>query len=114
MLIKIKGRNQEHYEETLKAVMNLACVAFRKGNIPTEYDMQESERTGLYWYENLKEEKFELLPTANNDKAFIRGRGENFVIVEFYSRYDRDFKKAHALSNLILSFFSDDEVELVS
>ena len=113
-LIKIKGQNQERFKETLISVMNLACVCFRKGTIPTERDMQEPERTGLYWYENTKEEKFELLPTANNHKAFIRNRGENFIVIEFYSRYDIDNKEVNALSNLVLSFFSNDEVEDVS
>lgn len=113
MLIKIKGRNQEELQKTIKSVMNLACVAFRKGNIPTEEDMQEPERTGLYWYENVKEQKFELLPRLNNHKAFIRGRGDNFIVIEFHSRYDRDNEQVNSLSNLILSFFEDDEVELV-
>ena len=114
MLIKIKGRNQDRFQETVKRVMNLACVAFRKGGVPTERDMQEPERTGLYWYENTKEEKFELLPTANNHKAFIRSRGENFIVIEFHSRYDRNNKQVNSLSNLVLSFFDEDEVEAVS
>ena len=114
MLIKIKGRNQESFQITVKSVMNLACVAFRKGSIPTERDMQEPERTGLYWYENTKEEKFELLPTANNHKAFIRSRGENFIVIEFHSRYDRNNKQVNSLSNLVLSFFDEDEVEAVN
>jgi hypothetical protein len=36
MLIKIKGTNQERFGETVISVMNLACVCFRRGNIPTE------------------------------------------------------------------------------
>jgi len=113
MLIKIKGTNQERFGETVISVMNLACVCFRRGNIPTEEDMVEPKRPGLYWYENTKENKFELLPTANNHKAFIRDRGENFIVIEFYSRYDVDDKEVNSLSNLVLSFFSDDEVEKV-
>jgi hypothetical protein len=114
MLIKIKGTNQERFENTLKRIMDLACICFRRGNIPTEEDMLEPKITGLYWYENTKENKFELLPTANNHKAFIRGRGENFIVIEFYSRYDIDNKEVNALSNLVLSFFADDEAELVN
>src|SRR3990167_1499762 len=97
MLIKIKGRNQEQLQKTVKNIMNLAYVAFRRGEIPTERDMQEAERTGLYWYENIKENKFELLPVINNHKALIRSRGENFIIIEFYSRYDRGDKQVNAL-----------------
>ena len=114
MLIKIKGCNQERFEKTVKSVMNLACVTFRKGSIPNERDMEESESNGLYWYENTKEEKFELLTTSNNHKAFIKERGENFIVVEFFSRYDNQKKKVTSLSNLILAIFNEDEVELVS
>ncbi len=105
ILIKIKGQNQERFQETLISVMNLACVCFRRGNIPTERDMQEPERTGLYWYENTKEEKFELLPTANNHKAFIRNRGENFIVIEFYSRYDIDNKEVNDCQIWCFHFF---------
>jgi hypothetical protein len=34
-------------------------------------------------------------------------------VIEFYSRYDIDDKEVNALSNLVLSFFADDEVEKV-
>ena len=114
MLLKIKGHNQERFEETVKAVMNLACVAFRKGSIPTEREMQEPEKRGLFWYENAKEERFELVPISHNHRAFIRQRGENFIVVKFYSRYQGNRKQVESLSNLILSLFSEDEVELVA
>jgi hypothetical protein len=114
MLIKIKGTNQERFGETVISVMNLACVCFRRGNIPTEEDMLEPKITGLYWYENTKKRNnLNYYPTANNHKAFIRDRGENFIVIEFYSRYDVDDKEVNSLSNLVLSFFADDEVEKV-
>ena len=98
--------------------MNIGCVVSRYGSIPTERDMAEAERLGNYWYENVKENKFELLPTANNNKAFVRKRGENYIVVEFRFRYDgslevKGFLKATALTNLILAIFDKDEVELV-
>ena len=118
MLIKIKGRNEIRFKETVESIMNIACVVSRKGLIPTEYDMKNAERVGNYWYENVKEDKFELLPIANNNKAFITERGENYIVVRFQFRYDAKydetgFPKATALSNLILAIFDDDEVELV-
>jgi hypothetical protein len=112
MLIKIKGKNQERFKKTVEMVMNLACVAFGRGTIPTEFDMRDPETHGMYWYENIEERKFEILPSINNHKAFIRDCGENFIVIEFYSRYDRGGKEVNALSNLVLSLFSRDEVEL--
>jgi hypothetical protein len=46
-------------------------------------------------------------------RHLLEDRGENFIVIEFYSRYDVDNKEVNALSNLVLSFFSDDEVEKV-
>ena len=118
MLIKIKGRNERRFKETLESIMNIACVVSSCGSIPNSWDMKNPESSGRYWYEDVKENKFELLPTANNNKAFVRERGENFIIIEFYFRYDggihvQGFPKATALSNLILAIFNEDEVELV-
>ena len=112
MLLKIKGKNQEMFEETVTKVMNIACVAFRKGSIPTEEDMQEPQRTALYWYKNIPDNRFELFQQSNNHHAFIKESGENFIVIQFHSRRDSDGVQVTSLSNLIVSLF--DEVELVS
>ena len=111
MLIKIKGRNEERFKDTLTRVIDLACVVFSRGRIPTDYDKEDPERTGRYWIQ--KDDTFDLLPLVNNYKAFIRERGDNYVILEFHSRYDKDRKEVNSLSNLIMTFFSEDEVEEV-
>ena len=110
MLIKIKGRNRERFGEVLEGVLNLATVAFSRGYLPTERDIANPQQTGLYWYRKFKDDKFELLPRLNDHKAFIRDSGENFIVLEFYSRYDGDKKQVDALSNLILALFREDEV----
>lgn len=113
MQIKIMGHDQDRLNVTITAIMNLACVAFRKGNIPNPKEMQEPTRRGLYWYENEKENKFELLATANNHFAHIKERGKNYIIIEFFDKYDIENKKVNALSNLVLAFFDKDEVQAV-
>jgi hypothetical protein len=113
MLIKIKGRNNEKLTENISRVMNIACVVARRGTIPTQYDIETPERRGLYWYINESGDTFELLPTKNDDKAFVRDKGDNFIVVEFFSRYDKEGKKFESLSKLILAFFSQDDVEEV-
>lgn len=119
MLLKIKGRNKERFKETVNSIMNIACVVAGKGSIPSEYDIKNAENSGQYWYENVKEDKFEILGISNDHKAFVRERGENFIVVEFSFRYDgrygvQGFPKKTALSNLILAIFDENEVELVS
>lgn len=114
MKIKIKGHNQEHLKNLIARIMNLSCIAFNRGKIPTEKDMQEPEKSVMYWYENINESKYELLPIANNHKAFVRDRGENFIVIEFHSRYDDEKKEVNALSNLILAFFYENEVEAIN
>ena len=114
MLLKLKARNRLLLNDVVTSVMNIACVVSGSGYLPTEYDKTNLHASGRYWFENVKEDKFELLPRANNNKAFIRERGDYFLIIQFYCRYDTDNKKADALSNLILAFFSEDEVELAT
>lgn len=109
MLIKIKGRNEERLKNTIARVMNIACVSFGLGRIPSPLDIVQADITGKYWVENQKEGKFEILPIANNYKAFATERGDNFVVVQFYSRYDRGEIKAFC--DLILSLFGEDEIE---
>jgi hypothetical protein len=118
MLIKIKGRNERQFNETVESVMNIACVVAGKGSIPSEYDIKNAVNLGKYWYENVKEDMFDILGITNDHKAFVRERGVNFIVIEFSFRYDarygvQGFPKKTALSNLILAIFNDDEVELV-
>lgn len=112
MLIKIKGKDQDDLQAIITRVMNLACVTFKRGNIPSDRDILDYARTGLYWYENKKQNYFDLLPALNNHKAFIKERGTHFVVVEFHARYDNEKKQSTALTNLVLALFPD-EVELV-
>ena len=122
MLIKIKGNSKRLFEDNVKKVMNIACVVSRYGSLPTDADIiqsKEPERSSEFWYEDVKKSKFELFPLANNNKAFVRERGENFIVIEFHFRYDgrglngTGRSKSEALSNLILAIFDDSQVELV-
>lgn len=110
MYVKIKGKDAADLEINIDRVMNLACMAFRRGRLLRDYDM-ENRRRGEFWYR--EGNTFELYPTLNNDKAFVRNEGELFIVVEFYSRYDSKKKKSIALSNLIAALFVDD-VELIN
>ncbi len=113
MIIKIKGRNEVALNQNIAAVMNLALVAFNRGYIPNDAQRKEPKKNGLYWYENQEEGKFEILPVANNHKAFILERGDYFIVIRFHSRYDSDKKEVKALCNLITTFFPSDEIEEV-
>jgi hypothetical protein len=109
MLVKIKGHSPERLEKNITAVMNVAAVICMKGYIPNSYDIRQPETSGKYWYE--RDGTYELFPSANNDKAFVRAKDENSITVEFYCRYDYDNQKKDALSAVINAFFMD--VELV-
>lgn len=109
MLVKIKGRDAKDLESNIDRVMNVACIAHRKGRLLRERDLEDRTR-GEYWYRDGS--TFELYPSLNNDKAFVRHQGEHFITVELYSRYDSSGVKSNALSNLILALFPAD-TELV-
>lgn len=112
MLLKLKGRDKDQLILITEKIMNIACVVSGSGYLPTEYDKNNLHASGRYWFENVKEDKFELLPRANNNKAFIRERGDYFLVIKFYCRYDTDNKKADALSNLILAFLAKTKLNL--
>jgi hypothetical protein len=112
MLLKIKGRNQERFRQTLESVMNIACVVARKGVIPNQFDIDNAETHGLYWHEDIANNVFDLC--ANTHKAFVQQRGENFIVIRFQFLYDTmGLPKAKSLSNLILAIFDNEKVELV-
>ena len=109
MLVKIKGTDSSDLEANIDRVMNVACIAHRKGRLLRDRDLID-RRKGEYWYRDGN--TFELYPSLNNDKAFVRHQGHHFVIVEFYSRYDSSGVKSNAISNLIVALFPND-TELV-
>ena len=106
MKIKITGRNEELFKAQLKDILNVATVVAGTGTIPDEYDIDEAERLGRYWVR--EENRFNILGSSNNNWANIREEGENYIVIEFSTRYDRmGLPKAKALSNLILEWFND-------
>jgi hypothetical protein len=113
-LVKIKGDTPEHLNAMITAVMNMACVIFGRGQIPTTRDIAEPEKGGQYWYKNTEENKFELLPMLNNHKAFIRDEGELYMTVEFHSRYDRDGEQVRTITELMGAIFQDYQIELIT
>lgn len=105
MKLKITKNNNEELQESIKKVMNIACVVFRLGTLPSEKELSVPE-LGTFWKENKEENKFELIPLINNHKAFIREKRTDFIVVEFYSRYDTT-KQVEALSNLLVATFDN-------
>lgn len=111
MLVKIKGHNPERLDKNITAVMNIAAVICMHGYLPNSYDMRNPATSGKYWYE--RDGTYQLFPSANNDKAFVRAKDENSITVEFYCKYDTNNKKADALSVLMGAFFMDNTVEVI-
>ena len=107
MKFKIRGKTKEQLQDNIKKILNIACVVFRGGFIPNDYERKYILESGNYWYLNEKENKYELYPAVNNHKAFIREKEDNYIILEFYSRYGSK-EQIEALTNLILLFFPDE------
>lgn len=113
MQIKVSGHSEQSFNRNLDNVLRMATLACLKAYIPEKYDMEAPEQSGN-WFYKVDEKSYQL---CLDHKAFIRGEGENFIILEFYCRYDFPFEqpnlsKSKALSNLLLAFFTD-FVELV-
>lgn len=74
MKIKITGKSAELLQEFLTSTINVACAIAWRGE------------DGAYW--NFEGDKYDLCPPVNNYWAYIRDRGDNFVVLEFAYRYD--------------------------
>ena len=113
MYLKIKGNSNKLFQENVKRVMNLFTVVAGRGTLPSQYDIDNAERLGRYWYEFVEDDKFEILGVTNDNKAFVKKRGENYIVVDFHCRYNNK-QKVEVLYSLIQVFFADDQVELIT
>ncbi len=115
--VKIIGRNKELFENHLEAAINLAALYARGGTMPSNYDIKEKDN-GRWWNLNENEEKYDLYPRANDYKIFIRGKGENWILLEFFHRRDRNredglsFEKT--MAELIALMLGEDNAEIVT
>jgi hypothetical protein len=112
MYLKIKGRNKELFQKNVECVMNVFTVVAGRGKLPSQYDIENAERLGDYWFEFVKDDKFEILGSLNDNKAFVKERGENYIVVDFHCRYNNKIK-VEALYNLIDVFFADDQIDFI-
>ncbi len=104
MELKIFGRNEKRFEENLKDVLSVATLVCSRGYVPTKLDIEQAEQYGR-WYTLDLPDRYNLLPMSNDYWGNIRGRGENYIIIEFNVRYDGDNAKKLSLSNLLLAWF---------
>jgi hypothetical protein len=103
MKIKITGKNKELFDHYLKSVLNIACIAAMGGNLPTNLEIESPMGRGRYWFR--EENRFHLYPMSNDYWANIRQEGENFIVLEFSYRYDKDNAFSDALCNLLAARF---------
>jgi hypothetical protein len=107
-MIKIKGRNKELYERTLKNVLDVTFVICSKGYFPTEWDIEKPERSGKYWLLEEENNRYNIVPTNNNYWLNIKNKGENFVVLDFNCRYDKDNKKKNIIIEEFDKYFKID------
>ena len=112
MYLKIKGNSNELFQENVERVMNVFTVVAGRGTLPSELDIVTAERLGCYWHEFVEDDKFEILGASNNNKAFVKERGENYIVVDFHCRYNNKLK-VEALYNLIDVFFANDQIDFI-
>jgi hypothetical protein len=112
MDLKITGVTKERFEKNLKDILNVSAFVCLQGYIPDEQEIEEPIRSGKWWFRESEPNRFQLVPTTNNYWANIIDEGNDFIVIRFNIRYDRDNKKSESLSNLISSWFSDN-VEIV-
>lgn len=101
MKIKIAGKSPELFDHYLKSVLNLAAVAAMGGRIPSQRDIEMpdelkqsnviSNTSPSYWFrekDGTTLDCFNLYPMSNDYYANVRDEGENFIVLDFWCRYD--------------------------
>jgi|JI10StandDraft_1071094.scaffolds.fasta_scaffold141461_4 hypothetical protein len=114
--VKITGRNKKLFDNNLECAINLAALYARGGTMPSNYDIKNN---GRWWNLNENEEKYDLYPRANDYKIFIRGKGENWILLEFYYRYDNKDKNDNFLfqtkiAELVALMLGNDNAEILT
>lgn len=109
MNIKITARNPEQLQNHLTEVLNVACFVCLQGYVPSKYDIDNAGTTGNWWYKK-SENTYDLNPCANNFWAFVRETGENYIVLEFGIRYDKDNLKKSSLCQLLVCWFDFVEI----
>ena len=104
MELKITGRTKEQFDFNLESFLNISAMICLWGKIPTKDDVKEAECLGRWWYKEKDNNRYQLSST-NNDWLNVRKEGENYIIVEFNFRYDSQFEKKKAITNLMLTFY---------
>ncbi len=111
MKIKITGKSKDLFDHYLKSVLNIAAVAAMGGHIPDQREIEYPRARGRYWYRDSEgmTNRFNLYPMSNDYYANVREEGENFIILEFWYRYDRAGVNSFvaALCNLLSIRFYD-------
>jgi hypothetical protein len=116
--VKIKGRNKKLFDNNLECAINLAAVYARHGVVPKDYDIERREN-GHWWNLNENEDKYDLNPSANDYKAFVRDKGENWILLEFYYRYDNKDKNDNFLfqtkiAELVALMLGEENAEIIT
>ena len=105
MKLKISGNTPEQLNTLVTRVMNLACVVARYGTLPDDSDVAMPER-GQVW--QCSGWKYDLFPANNDAWAFVRGYGDDNIVVEFSFRHDPPGNPlSEALTRLIAARWPD-------
>jgi len=104
MKIKITLPTNELLNEFINSVLNIACVIANRGDIPHESD-------SAFWTLFPSPDRYDLSPVSNNYWAYIRERGDNFIVLEFAYRYGNT-GLCDALCLLLKARFRD-EIEIL-
>mgnify|MGYP001770286087 CR=1 FL=1 len=108
LLIKGKGNTPERVQESLnhylESVLNIACVIARGGSLPNSLDLAYPTQRGGYWY--FEGDKVHLHGSANDFFSFVIERGDDYVILQFHYRYDKQ-GFADAITSLLAIRFPE-------
>lgn len=98
-MIRVEAKDTEMLKEYLYSILNIAIVISLGGRIPDERDIANAKGSGFFWFRD--GDRYCLAPHSNNYWAFVREEGENFIVLEFAYRYDKNNEFADTLTKLL-------------
>lgn len=115
-LVKITGKNKEIFNHNLNSAINVAALCAKRGVLPKEVEIQKEG--GDWWVLNEEQKVYNLNPNSNNHQAFIREKGENHILLEFFYRSENKlinpltFQKT--MAELVVVMLGQDNAEIIT
>ena len=109
--IKVKAKNSSELEHSITNILNVVTAICLKGLIPTNENRSYPQNSGLWWFKEMPQNRYNLVSRANDDWVYESNKTETEVTLTYRNRYDANGKKANIIYMVLAMSF--DFVEII-